>query len=130
MWRKWNKQKEGLEKELKGCNVPLICLALNHMGMLENQCRLIATFTESAENTETNSVCFFLVLYLQIFLHLSHTHTLLLQRAQFIGRILDKRSWTHREMLELTLFDWLQCEWVCVCAASDVWLLSTAQLSH
>lgn len=57
------------KSELKGCNRPLIWLALNHKGMLGNQCRLIATFT-SAENTETNCPLF-LVLYLQLFLYLS-----------------------------------------------------------
>lgn len=59
------KRQGSCKKELKVCNLSLICLVLNHKGIVGNQCRLIATFTE-LQKTQTISVtlkllyCFFL----------------------------------------------------------------------
>lgn len=55
------KRQGSCKKELKVCNLSLICLVLNHKGIVGNQCRLIATFTE-LQKTQTISV--FLFLYL------------------------------------------------------------------
>lgn len=49
------KRQGSCKKELKVCNLSLICLVLNHKGIVGNQCRLIATFTE-LQKTQTISV--------------------------------------------------------------------------
>lgn len=49
------KRQGSCKKELKVCNLSLICLVLNHKGIVGNQCRLIATFAE-LQKTQTISV--------------------------------------------------------------------------
>lgn len=43
--KEWKVKEIEKKKELKAFNLPLIWLALNHRGMLGNQCGLIATLT-------------------------------------------------------------------------------------
>ena len=132
MWRKWKKQNEGCEKELKGCNLPLIWLALNHKGMLGNQCRLIATFTEPQKTQKLtvswlNPVffCSCICTYFSTSLPLCHTQScsggMFSLLGEYYTSAAELAKW--RAMLELTLFDWLQCvcEWVCEGTTPCVW---------
>lgn len=146
MWRKWKKQKEGCEKELKGCNLPLIWLALKHKGMLGNQCRLIATFTE-LQKTQKPTLPVFLFLYLQLFLYPSLSLSLSVTRNPAL--VTCSVYWENIRQTQLNsqsgercwswhcLTDCSVCVWGCESvyvrqsekqnAASEVWLLSTAQ---
>lgn len=115
------KRQGSCKKELKVCNLSLICLVLNHKGIVGNQCRLIATFTE-LQKTQTISV--FLFLYLLQLLYCFFLCQSQSYFGHFIRKIWGNCSWTRKvecSVRPATIWLIAVCVFVCACVRVSVY---------